>query len=77
MRDQEIWKENIGDWAIVGYLEGYANGAGYGNEIVNRGFNRLDWTRGTSLEIMIRYLMPFENNVVKNMILKFFLKVNR
>ena len=45
MRDQHIWKPLIGDWSIVGYLEGYANGKGYGNGIVNRGFNRLDWTQ--------------------------------
>jgi len=45
MRDQDIWKPLIGDWSIVGYLEGYANGKGYGYEIINRGFNRLDWTQ--------------------------------
>ena len=45
MRDQDIWKPLIGDWSIVGFLEGYANGGGYGYEIVNRGFNRLDWTQ--------------------------------
>ena len=45
MRDQDVWKSLIGDWSIVGFLEGYANGAGYGYEIINRGFNRLDWTQ--------------------------------
>ena len=45
MRDQEIWKPLIGDWAIVGFLEGYANGEGYGYQINNDGFNRLSWIR--------------------------------
>jgi len=45
MRDQDKWKSIISDWAIVGFLEGYANGAGYGYQIVNEGFNRLSWMR--------------------------------